>query len=385
MTLDIVIVGGGPAGAWAGYRLARAGARVAILDGSHPREKPCGGGVTGRAVELIREAFPAGLSGVCVESASFEHRDRRATVALRPDRDGPPPLTIVSRREFDGALLDAAERAGAAVIRERAVSIERRGPGWRIATRTATLDGGHLVGADGPASLVRRSVAAAFPRAELSIASGYFVPGATDQSIAVAFEDEPAGYLWSFPRQDHLAVGVCAQAETSSSAQLLLSARRWIAGHVPSAAALTRYSWPIPSLSVTALERERYAGDRWLLLGDAAGLVDPITREGIYFALRSADLAAAAMLAGRSAPREYAAAVRDEIGSELLRAARIRARFYRPQFMALLLAALDRSSRIRAVMADLVAGRQTYHGLRRRLLATMELRLMYHLLHGSHG
>ena len=111
-----------------------------------------------------------------------------------------------------------------------------------------------------------------------------------------------------------------------------------------------------------------------MLVGDAAGLVDPITREGIFFALRSADLAADALLAGVAPPRVTAAASAPRSTPSSLRAARLKARFFQPHFIALLVWRSSRSGRIRAVMADLVAGRQTYRGLRRRLLATFELR-----------
>jgi len=116
-----------------------------------------------------------------------------------------------------------------------------------------------------------------------------------------------------------------------------------------------------------------------MLLGDAAGLVDPITREGIYFALRSGMLAAQA-LAGPSAARTYASSIADEIHAELRRAATLKAGFYRPRFTRLLIDALNRSERIRDVMVDLVAGRQPYRGLKRRLLGTLEIGLMLRTL-----
>jgi flavin-dependent dehydrogenase len=116
-----------------------------------------------------------------------------------------------------------------------------------------------------------------------------------------------------------------------------------------------------------------------MLVGDAAGLVDPITREGIFFALASADLAAASLLAGDDPARHYRARVRADIYAELVLAARLKARFFRPHFMGLLVSALQRSGRIRDVMADLVAGDQPYHSLKRRLLQTFELRLMLEL------
>ena len=118
-----------------------------------------------------------------------------------------------------------------------------------------------------------------------------------------------------------------------------------------------------------------------MLLGDAAGLVDPITREGIFFALRSGMLAAAA-LATASPAKTYADAVGDELHDELRRAARLKAGFFRPRFTGLLIDALERSAAIRGVMIDLIAGRQPYAGLKRRLLSTMELGLMLRVVGG---
>ena len=115
------------------------------------------------------------------------------------------------------------------------------------------------------------------------------------------------------------------------------------------------------------------------MAGDAAGLVDPITREGIFFALTSGDYAAASLLEGRDPATAYATRLRDTIYAELILAARLKARFYRPQFMALLVSALQRSARIRAIMADLVAGEQPYGTLRGRLIRTFEWRLMFEL------
>src|SRR5205085_2784714 len=125
-------------------------------------------------------------------------------------------------------------------------------------------------------------------------------------------------------------------------------------------------------------------GHGWMLLGDAAGLVDPITREGIYFALRSGELAAIAL--GGNAPSErYAAAVTQEIVSELLRAARFRRPFFQPAFLALLLTALSHSGGIRTVTADLVAGERPYPGVRRGLLGTFEFGLMLRAVMARRG
>jgi geranylgeranyl reductase family protein len=377
---DVAIVGAGPAGCWTAYRLARRGARVALIDGSHPREKPCGGGVTGRALELVREAIdPATMPAVGVEAATFVDGARRATMRMdQPGIDG-RGLAIVARREFDGALLGAAAAAGAAIVRDRATDVARANGGWTVTTRSGALAADWLVGADGPNSLVRRRVSRPFRRQDLSIASGYFVHGVSSREIVVVFEHDPPGYLWSFPRRDHIAVGVGAQADESSSTELLAIARQWIAANVRRLGVrLERYSWPIPSLDDAALAAERPAGDRWMLVGDAGGLVDPITREGIYFALASGD-AAAHSLAQPEPARAYESRMREGILDELRRAARLKDRFFCGPFTPLFVDAVARSPRIQRVVADLIAGQQTYRGLRRRLVQTFELRLMWEL------
>jgi geranylgeranyl reductase family protein len=369
---DIAIVGAGPAGASAAYRLARGGARVALLDDSHPREKPCGGGLTGRALRLVQPALGTdAVPSVRIGGASFAHHARTARVTVDDGR-GAPALVVASRRAFDEALFRAAVAAGAHHIADRARHVEATSSGWRVLGRATDIDCRWLLGADGATSLVRRRVAQPFARADLSIATGWFVHETTSDQIELAFEDAPAGYLWSFPRPDHVAVGICAQADASTTPQLQAIGRRWMERWLPGPRPVTPYAWPIPSLSEGALAREPYAGRGWMLLGDAAGLVDPITREGIYFALRSADAAAASLLAGRDPAARYLTEIRDDIQNELRRAARAKARFFRPHFMALLLRALEHSAPIRNVMADLISGEQGYRGLRRRLLATLE-------------
>jgi geranylgeranyl reductase family protein len=373
---DVGIVGGGPAGARAAWRLSRSGARVVLFDGSHPREKPCGGGVTGRALDVVRDAIdPAALPAVTIECATFEHGANVAAMSVREAPGRQPLLAVMSRRIFDEKLLEAAIGAGARLVRARVRSISGGASGWTLESSAETARVNWLLGADGPNSLVRRSVAVPFSRADLSIATGYYVHGCTSSTISIAFEDDPAGYLWSFPRPDHLAVGACAQADETRPAALLGIVSRWLERNVAPGLRVAKYSWPIPSLSARALDREKPSGTRWLLLGDAGGMVDPITREGIYFALASGDAAAHSLQSSDGAARRYDERIRDTIHPELRRAATLKGQFFNRQFTSLLIEALQGSAGIRSVMVDLIAGIQPYRGLRRRLLRTSELRL----------
>jgi geranylgeranyl reductase family protein len=377
----VAVVGGGPAGAWTAYRLARAGAQVTIFDGSHPREKPCGGGVTGRALSIVQDAVDlTALAPARIRRARFTSDTSDSIVELEAGA-----LAVSGRAAFDAALLEAAQRAGVRLSAARVVDVAATRSAWRLTTGSGdgqrhTFD--FVIGADGANSLVRRRLASPFRRDQLSIATGFFASGVSSDEIVIEMTADPPGYAWSFPRPDHLAIGICAQADAAASGPLRARAAGWIArAGIARGAALTPYSWPIPSLMAADLRTQVIAGPRWCLVGDAAGLVDPITREGIFFALASADCAADALLRdGASAAPAYARRVNDGIVDELARAARVKDLFFRPAFAGLLVRALRDSAAVRAVMADLIAGTQSYRSLKRRLLKTFEIGLAWRAL-----
>jgi len=386
---DVAILGAGPAGAWAAFVLARGGARVTMFDPSHPREKACGGGVTGRALSLVRDAVPDGaFPRTVVRTARFTSPDRLATARRARGADEGATVTlddgalvVASRAAFDAALVNAAARAGARLVRARVTAVTIDAHGVTLDTGSGRFTAGVVVGADGANSLLRRRVAAPFRRDQLSIATGFFAHGATSDEIVIELTGDPPGYIWSFPRPDHLAIGICAQEDAGiTAAQLRARTAGWIdRTGIASRAALEPYSWPIPSLTASDYESLPLAGARWALVGDAAGLVDPITREGIYFALRSADLVARSLMSGR-ATSTYAASVGDELVRELARAARLKAGFFRPAFLDLMVDAVEHSAPVRRVVADLVAGRQAYATLKWRLIKTLEVGLAWRAL-----
>lgn len=364
----------------AAVRLARAGACVSLFDPSHPREKPCGGGLTGRALALVSDVIDIGaLEPVVARSARVEDPAGHAVVDVPLiDRGATPDssLIIVSRAVFDRALVDAAVNAGARLIPERAIDVVRRGAAMVVRTESQEYEAEHVLGADGANSLLRRKLATPFTRAQLSVAAGFFVHGVTDPAIAIKTMAGQPGYLWSFPRRDHLAVGICTPAtHRVTSRELRAQSRLWIQEHGIRHSELKPYAWPIPSVGFEDALRMRSAGPGWMLLGDAAGLVDPLTREGIYYALLSGQWAAEALAGAPQAATVYAERLRAEVQPELARAARLSALFFSPRFSSLFVGALRESAPVRGVFVDLVAGVQPYCGLRRRLLATREWKL----------
>jgi geranylgeranyl reductase family protein len=380
--VDVVIIGAGPAGSLAACRLARAGARVVLVDGSHPREKPCGGGVTGRALALVAGVLDlTDLPSRRIHTARFVDTFAARSVVVPLDDDA---LIVASRAEFDGRLLAAARHAGATFLPARALDVARESGTFLVRTSAGLLTAPLLIGADGANSLVRRRLARPFTRAELSIATGFFAHGATSDEVVIELAADPPGYLWSFPRPGHLAVGICAQADEHATAgDLRTRTKQWI-HQLPltEGGPLAPYSWPIPSLSPAGFRSLTVSGPGWFLAGDAAGLVDPITREGIYFALRSGELAAEAALSGKpgASHTRYRERIYDEIATDLALAAGLKAGFFRPRFTKLFIDALRRSPGIRRVMAELVAGRRAYSTLKWSLARTFELRLAWRLL-----
>jgi len=143
-------------------------------------------------------------------------------------------------------------------------------------------------------------------------------------------------------------------------------------------AGATFYSHLLPSLSARTLRTQRLAGDGWAAVGDAAGLVDAITGEGLYYALRSADLFSACYLAGR--PAEYSRRLRADCGFELEIAAHLSCRFYHGKFLGApittrMVQLARHSPRFRSLMQDLFAGSQGYLGLKDRLFAGLSASL----------
>ena len=359
--MKVAIVGAGPAGCVCALRLAKGAARPVIFDASHPREKPCGGGLTGKALALLPPAVPCDpLPARPVGSCRFESGEGEwVDLAL------PTPVAVASRRELDAWLLRRALEAGARHVAERVVSVDASGELRTSSGRVERFD--VVVGADGAGSLVRRSFLKPTPPERLYVAAGWYARGTAP--MLVRFTPGRAGYLWLFPRPDHVGVGIAAPLAAVPTRELLVHLQSEVARRFPALVehAGGRYAHTIPCPSPDPASILETAGPRWALVGDAAALADPITGEGIYYALRSALVLAETLLRDGS-PARYPERALEDFGRELVKSASLRERFFAPGFSRRMVAFSRMSPAIREVLADLVLGRQGYAGLKRRLL-----------------
>ncbi|MBI4219047.1 MAG: NAD(P)/FAD-dependent oxidoreductase [Chloroflexi bacterium] len=291
MEYDVIVVGAGPAGSTAARECASRGLKVLLLDKSEfPRDKPCGGGV------LLRSArqLPFSLDPV-VERVIYQARMTRSngkTVTLTSED---PLCYMTQRRRLDEFLLSQAEEAGAQVRQRTAV--RRVEPGNQRVT--AAWDGGSatarvLVAADGANGLTARLAGVrADHMLAIALEGNFFPPNGIPREWEVAGAvhsiGNPGGYAWVFPKGDHINVGVCGWVHLGPSL------RRQLAGYA---------SWhgfdPARLIGVRGHHipfrrpGSPLVSGRLLLVGDAAGLADPLTGDGIHSAFVSGKAAATA-------------------------------------------------------------------------------------------
>jgi len=300
--------------------------RVALVDKAKlPRYKTCGGGVVGRARLLL----PVDIAPVVVREcrhAEINVLDVNLHFVCERPR---PVVSMTMRSELDHFLARAAADAGATLLAPCEIRGYRADKACVLETAGGNLTASLVVAADGATGFISR--AAGWPSRNVSIpALEYEVPvdAATFRRFALSarfdFGVIPHGYAWVFPKRSHLSVGV-------------LSTRR---GRVGLKAHLERYLGQLGIIAAGDVAHHGYVipvrpvartfvRNRTLLVGDAAGLVEPVAAEGISFAVLSARLAADAIVqGGLDEPRvrdRYHASLRANVLPEL-RAARLLAR-----------------------------------------------------------
>lgn len=367
-TWDIIVVGGGPAGSTVARHLAREGKRVLLLEkDKQVGRKACGGGLTDRAVRLLDLPVATVAQDECeaVRVAVGKHRGR-----YHYDHT---LMTTVHRREFDAWLLQAARDAGAAVQQGQTVRRwQRDGAQWTVTTATGTHGAPYLVAADGVRSRIARSLGLATPAAEqaFALAQDLQADEATTAHWAktahLDFSLGHGGFGWVFPKGRVLAVGLGVPQPYAPRIvrQLRDYLRREGLGDLP-ALGPVRGAFIPRGTALPAYQREGC-----LLVGDAAGLADALTGEGICAAMHSGQLAARALaqaLDGRAgALTGYEAAVRAELLPELRAAREVADLVFGPwarPWRKLL--TTDRALR---VMAALTTGQRSYESVREAII-----------------
>ena len=378
----IAIVGGGPAGALAAALLGSGGRDVLLFEEKLAWEKPCGGGLTHKALQQYPFLADAGESYRVgrnpIERSSVERNLVEQCELISPSGRRvrfhlQHAVAIFSRLSLNGFLLERAGSAGARVkiCQERVTRIVRAGDGdhWQLFTPQREYRASYVILAAGARSSLRAQFLAPISPSDLMVTAGYFIPGRRSL-MQIQFLRGITGYIWVFPRADHVSAGIVGKMGETSTGELRRTLERWLEENGFALEGAGFYSHILPSFRAQTFDELEVCGEGWAMIGDSAGLVDPITGEGLYYALRSAELCANALLAGR--PDDYRATLDAEVLSELKLAAQVSQRFYSGQIFGE--SVLDRmvsltaqSASIRDLMGDLFAGSQGYSDLRARL------------------
>jgi flavin-dependent dehydrogenase len=377
-TCEYAVVGAGPAGSLAARTLAARGRDVVLFDWRPRDEKPCGGGVPARGMARFGELVAGVARNDVTAIRLVGPRGDEASVPLAT------PLAIFARRDFDEALRRRAVEAGARREAARVTEIERDGDGFRLRFRrgaAAPIESLHacfVVAADGALGSARRRLlelaGRRVPTPDHFSRSHTIYPQLTATSarrdvMEIAYGDAD-GYGWTFPRTDHASIGWCMQGAGDGDGDLRRDLEKLIAaGSLSGRLGEPGVGALIPSFRGEVAAGAPVEGGRFALIGDAAGAVDPITREGIHHAMASgAGLGETDPLEN---PGRYAAWYDAELRPELVAAANMTTRFFTTSFLTTMVRALQKSEALREVFRDLVGGTQSYTALRRRLLASL--------------
>ena len=367
--MKIGIIGARVAGSYASVLLSRMGHEILLFDDSLERDKPCGGGVTAKALRrmpwLYQKSLPYSEARVIHLTTSDGYS---SSLPL------PHPVHIFPRVSLDRFVREWALHDGVRFLPERARKFINDGKRWSIVTSGGAHEVDYLIGADGATSKVRATVTRPLSSSDLNLALGYRLPELHHPGeMRVAYQEMGfQGYIWSFPCVDHSSIGIGRHPPGIRSSDLKRRLDHYIATYYPDAGSeKSFYAACIPCLSRDVLMNQTVCGKGWALLGDAAGFADGITAEGIYYAFRSAELLAESFQRGE--PLTYEAAWRSEFRDDLETAAAWRDRFYcgmvlSKTFIRRSLQAVKHSPTVRSMLDHVISGNLSYKALLQNLV-----------------
>jgi geranylgeranyl reductase family protein len=361
---DVIVAGSGPAGSSAAWRLAQAGLSVAVFEKALlPRYKTCGGGIIGRTMRSL----PIDMRHVVEQDCHTAQLNVLPPGLFFITHRLTPIVSMTMRDQFDFALLSAAQAAGAVVHQSCAVKdVSFHDDYVMVATNRGAVPAKFLVAADGVLSTVARKMGMADGRV-LIPALEYEVSVSQDRLDSFRgvarfdFGALPRGYAWVFPKKDHLSIGILSMVQRGSELK----------------GAMARYLDLLGCRDVTQVEQHGFVipirprkgpfvEKRILLVGDAAGFADPVTGEGISFAVRSGLMAAQSLIDGDLDEETVSETYRrllDETILPELQTGRWLARLLYDCPRLRSWAFLQQGQRLCEAVTDVMAGKRTYRDL----------------------
>ena len=332
---DVIVVGMGPAGASAAYELSKRGISVLAFDKRvHPRYKVCGGGLSARIARILPSDFPSVVEET-VHRVQFTYGDQEFFLIESPE----PIAYMVMRQHFDQWLVEKAREVGTEIREgESVVDIRDGDEGVDVFTKQGRYRSRVVIGADGVMSVVAHQCfpgrsPRTIPALESEVQGNPLHPFQEIPTALISLQAAKKGYGWIFPKQQGLSLGV---GEFVKGTKRPKQSFRDFIGHEPMLADMNipaPLGYPIPIASAQAYGNgQAWAGrlvrGRAMLVGDAGHLVDPLLGEGIYYAVRSGQLAAKGVTAmlGNSVIHhlsEYETLVAAEFGPEFRIAGRL--------------------------------------------------------------
>jgi geranylgeranyl reductase family protein len=368
--MNISIVGAGVAGSYAAYLLAKKGEEVILFDHKAPWEKPCGGGVTWKGIRDFPSLKEDELKPFLITKVKFISPEDNNQLIPMPD-----PIYTFSRKTLGSYLLKKAEGAGVHHRKEKVEKAVRKAKVWEIITRHKSYVSDLLIGADGAQSIVRRMLGIKLNKNRWCLGLLALAPGDFGSAIVIKFVAGLNGYIWIFPRKDETSIGICSDLTTAhinEMRDILIQFLQKEFNFVDSG--LQFKSAIIPVVSEKGLKDNRISGKKWALIGDAAGFADPITGEGIYYALRSAQLLVESY--ENEGFLDYSEHLKRDFLPHLITAAQLKKKFYTPAFMKRMFFWIGNSPSVKRVVPQVMNGGVGYVQLKRKLMSLSPLALV---------